>query len=139
GDTAWVADAQGRAVKVISALLRHLPSGHAYRVVFMRRHLDEVLASQKEMLVRRGEPTDAATDEELKALFEKHLAHIQAWARSQPNVSFLYVSYNALLATPRDEVPKIDAFLGVSLDEEAMLEVVDPALYRQRVDETRRR
>ena len=46
GDTAWVADAQGKSVKVISALLRYLPADYEYRILFMRRDLDEILASQ---------------------------------------------------------------------------------------------
>ena len=55
GDTAWVADAQGKVVKVISALLKHLPSSHNYQVIFLRRHMSEILASQRKMLIRRGE------------------------------------------------------------------------------------
>ena len=55
GDTEWVVDAQGKTVKVISALLKHLPSGYPYRVVYIRRNMTEILASQRKMLLRRGE------------------------------------------------------------------------------------
>ncbi|NJN53987.1 MAG: sulfotransferase [Anaerolineae bacterium] len=54
GDTAWVADAQGKVVKVISQLLRYLPADQEYRVIFMRRNMDEILASQQKMLINRG-------------------------------------------------------------------------------------
>ena len=37
GDTAWVAQAEGRAIKVVSALLEHLPPAYDYRVLFMNR------------------------------------------------------------------------------------------------------
>ena len=63
GDTAWVEDAQGKAVKVIAALLEYLPQEYTYKVLFMRRSMDEILASQKQMLIRSEKPTDEISDE----------------------------------------------------------------------------
>lgn len=132
GDTAWVAEAQGQVVKVISALLEHLPPGYQYRVVFMQRALPEVLASQKKMLQRRGEPTDRVSDEELARLFNKHLQKVETWLRAQPNFQVLYVDYNRMLADPLPHLHQVNQFLGGSLDEQRMAAVVDPALYRNR-------
>ena len=132
GDTAWVADAQGKVVKVISALLEHLPAGYQYRVVFMQRALPEVLASQKKMLERRGEPTDRVSDEEMTRLFTKHLQKVELWLRAQPNFQVLTVDYNRMLADPMPYVRQINQFLGETLDEQRMAEVVDPSLYRNR-------
>jgi hypothetical protein len=36
GNVAWVAEARGKVVKVISSLLQYLPSDYNYKVVFMR-------------------------------------------------------------------------------------------------------
>src|SRR5947207_7639439 len=47
-------EAEGKAVKVISQLLLSLPRGRTYKLIFMERPLPEVLASQDEMLKRRG-------------------------------------------------------------------------------------
>jgi hypothetical protein len=44
GETVWLAEAQGKAVKVISALLEFLPVEYTYRVIFMRRRIPEILA-----------------------------------------------------------------------------------------------
>jgi argonaute-like protein implicated in RNA metabolism and viral defense len=132
GDTTWVADAQGKVVKVISALLEHLPSGYHYRVVFMQRAMPEVLASQKKMLERRGEPSDRVSDEELARLFTKHLQKVETWLRSQPTFQVLYVDYNRMLVDPLPYVRQINQFLDGTLDEQRMAEVVDPALYRNR-------
>jgi len=44
----------------------------------------------------------------------------------------LYVSYNALLEDPEPYIRRINAFLGGNLNEQAMREVVDPSLYRNR-------
>lgn len=132
GDTTWLADAQGKVVKVISALLEHLPAGYQYKVVFMRRNMDEILASQKKMLERRGEPTDRVSDEDLTRLFNKHLQKVETWLRAQPNFAVLYVDYNAMLADPEPFVRQINQFLGGNLDEGKMATVVDPNLYRNR-------
>jgi hypothetical protein len=132
GDTTWVEEAQGKAVKVISALLKHLPERYTYKVIFMRRKIEEILASQKQMLIRRGEPADSASDEELTELFGKHLAQIQAWIDGQPNVEVIYVSYNEVMEKPLEQSERINQFLGETLDVEKMAAVVDRALYRQR-------
>ena len=132
GDHAWLDDTRGKVVKVISALLEHLPADHTYRVIFMARSLPEVLASQKKMLVNRGEPTDKVTDEELSGLYEKHLAKLERWLAEQAHMSVLHVSYNDVLRDPSQHAAEINRFLGGSLDEARMTEAVRPDLYRQR-------
>ncbi|MCP5094715.1 MAG: sulfotransferase [Chloroflexi bacterium] len=134
GDISWVADAQGKVVKVISQLLKHLPTGYEYRVVFMRRNMDEILASQQKMLLNRGEDPHKADDAEIAALFEKHLQSVISWMRLQPNVSALYVHYSDMLANPEPLVEQVNTFFGGGLDTKAMAEVVDPNLYRNRKD-----
>jgi hypothetical protein len=128
----WLEDAVGKVVKIISQLLRHLPSDYSYEIVFMRREMDEILASQERMLVRRGEETDKIADEKLAALFQQHLRGVQHWLNNQPNIDVIYVSYNQVLDHPWQEARRIDAFLDEDLDVQAMAGVVDPALYRQR-------
>jgi hypothetical protein len=132
GDAAWVEDAHGKAVKVISALLEHLPSTSAYKILFMQRRLPEVLASQRKMLERRGEPTDTISDEVMAELFEKHLQKVEAWMAAQPNMSVLYLPYHELAEHPERLTEQIVAFLGLNLDRPKMLAAVDPSLYRNR-------
>lgn len=132
GDVSWVADAPGKAVKVISALLEHLPSGYDYRVLFMQRNMEEILASQNKMLVRSGKPTDKVSDEQLAAMYAKHLAKVKAWLHEQSDFSVLYLDYNGILAEPQDHSNKVNQFLGESLDSLKMAAIVDPDLYRQR-------
>ena len=132
GDTAWVAEAQGKVVKVISALLEYLPPTYTDRAVFIRREMSEILASQKKMLERRGEPTDRVSDEELARLFSKHVQKVETWLRGQSNFSVLYVDYNKMLADPLPYVHQVNQFLGGALDEQKMAAMVDPTLYRNR-------
>ena len=132
GDTAWLAEAQGKAVKVISALLEHLPPTYRYKVIFMQRDLREVLASQRKTLLHRGEDPDKVDEERLRHLFAKHLQQVRLWLAQQPHMEVLEVSYNLLLQDPIPHVKRINAFLGGRLNEEAMAQVVDPTLYRNR-------
>jgi len=132
GDTAWVADAVGKSVKVISALLRHLPPDFEYRVVFMRRRLEESIESQKKMLVRRGEDPDKVSDEEVLALLHKHLDMVDQWLARQPNIRTLDVQYHEMIAQASVGVARLNAFLGGNLDASSMEKVVDESLYRNR-------
>jgi hypothetical protein len=131
-DRSWLSQAQGRAVKIISALLQHLPGNFSYSVIFLRRKLAQVLASQREMLIRRGEPTDAVSDERMAGLFRAHLRKVENWMETQPNVRVLYVDYNEILKEPLEQARRIDRFLGNALDVARMARVVDRSLYRQR-------
>jgi broad-specificity NMP kinase len=131
-DRDWLNDAEGKVVKIISQLLRHLPPDYAYKVVFMRREMDEVLASQKRMLLRRGEATDKIPDDRLADLFHQHVHRVQGWLEQQPNFDVIYVSYNQILEEPREQASRLAEFFAGALDVEAMTDVVDPELYRQR-------
>ena len=133
-DKDWLPLAQGRAVKVISFLLTELPPDRAYRVVFIRRALSEVLASQRAMLARRDIPVadPAADDRRMGALYRKHLWQAEGWLAVQPNIRTLYVDHRSAIAHPADTARAVAEFLGGSLDVEAMAAAVDPALHRQR-------
>jgi hypothetical protein len=134
-DRAWLDEAGGRAVKVISGLLEHLPRDRSYRVVFLHRTLAEVLASQRRMLERRGRPADPSSDAKMGALFEKHLAAVARMLEERSEIAVLNLNHGEVLADPRLAATRIAAFLAdlAALDTDAMAAAVDPALYRQRV------
>jgi len=131
GDTAWLPEARGRAVKVIAALLPHLPSKYEYRVLFMRRKMEEILASQAMMLENRGEESKV-DDDTMGRLFANHLQQVRGWMNSQPNLLYLDLDYNEIIVDPVPYVRQINQFLGGHLDEEKMIAVIDSSLYRQR-------
>jgi hypothetical protein len=132
GDTEWLPQAEGKVVKVISALVQHLPADYDYKVIFMERHMPEILASQRKMLVHRGEDADQMDDARMAELFAKHVANIKSWFGEQPNFDVLYVHYSAVLADPDWEARRVSAFLDDRINPEPMAEVVDPDLYRNR-------
>ena len=136
GDTGWIPQAQGKVVKVISALLKHLPPSYNYQVIFLRRHMSEILASQRKMLINRGEDPDKMDDAQMTMLFENHVRQVESWLALQPNIEVLYVHYSDVMADPLTAINSMGRFLGRDLDVRAMAEVVDPDLYRNRQTET---
>ncbi|HZD11191.1 MAG TPA: sulfotransferase [Candidatus Binatia bacterium] len=135
GDAEWLAQAEGKAVKVISALLKHLPGGYHYKIIFMQRHMPEILASQRKMLVHRGEDPASMDDARMADLFAKHLSAVEEQLSQQENADVLYVHYSDALQDPQTTAERVADFLGKELDVEAMVGVVDPALYRNRREE----
>ena len=131
-DNSWIGESEGRAVKVISYQLPHLPPDHQYKIIFMERKIKEVLASQRKMMQRRGEPEDDVPDAVMAGIFQKHLDEVGEWLSEQPNIDTVYISYNETLDDPETSAEQLAAFLGRELDIEKMMQIVDPKLYRQR-------
>ncbi len=130
-DKSWLAEARGKAIKIISHLLRELPDHHAYKVIFMNRRIQEVIRSQNKMLIRRGEEL-SGDDQNVNALFEQHLGLIQPWLRKQQNFSVLDLHYSEVVNDPLRGAAQIAEFLKTDLDQQRMASVVDPGLYRNR-------
>lgn len=130
----WLPPARGRAVKIISFLLTWLPEDYDYQVIFMDRDLDEVLASQQQMLERRGEaPADAAREAAaVRATYESHLAQVRRFLGVRRCFSTLTISYREAVADPAGTAARVAAFLGRRLDTAAMTAAVDASLYRNR-------
>lgn len=129
----WMQDAPGKAVKVISSLLEYLPPGYKYKIVFMRREIAEILASQKQMLIRRGENSDG-DDQQMAEMFQEHLKRVRVWLNNQPNMDVHYVDYNTLMGDPDPEIKAVAEFLSLNENLDAMLAVPDKKLYRQKAN-----
>jgi len=131
-DPDCIAEGEGKVVKVISRLLLSLPAGHEYRIIFMQRPLPEVLASQDQMLRRRGTYKEGADPAAISAAFEKHLREVYAWLDSKPYAKAIRVPYHEVLSRPKDIAQQLAQFLETPLDVEAMVQRVDASLYRNR-------
>jgi hypothetical protein len=124
-DASWLEQHRGQAVKIVYRLLYAMPPTLPARILFLRRDLREVVASQQAML-KQEEAFDWVR------LFESELARVEAWLRGQHQLQVLYLEHGELLSRPGPEMARIATFLNISLKVEAMIASVDPALYRQR-------
>lgn len=131
GNVAWLSNAGGKGVKVISALLEHLPPPYNYKIIFMEREINEILASQRKMLARRNE-TSKIDDADMEAQFRKHLSVVKPWLVRQPNMEVLYLSYNTLMSDPEPLCSRVVEFTRAPLNLSRMLEVPNAKLYRNR-------
>ncbi len=132
GDLAWLSEAVGRVVKIVTGLIMFLPSDYNYKIIFMRRDLNEILSSQKKMLGRLGKEDDNIPDDKMAKVYEEHLKEVRGWLIRQPNIETLYVNYNSMVKDPTEALTKINDFLGGGMDVPVMAGVVDKELYRER-------
>ena len=131
-DVSWLDDAAGKAVKIISFLLGWLPETNDYLVLFMRRDLHEVVASQHKMLITTG-AADTAGDVNLTLdLYARHLQEISRLLGARRCFTALDVEYRDVVRNSREEASRVARFLGLALDVQAMATAVDPRLYRNR-------
>lgn len=133
-DASWVDDSMGKVVKMVHLLLLDLPLKYEYRVVFMRRHLDEVVKSQNVMLQRKGKGTDDLPAEQIKKLYLSQIDKVQSYVSEHPeHFKLIEVEYNSVLEDPAPSIQSLTELLG-DLDTAAMRAVVEPSLYRNRAN-----
>jgi len=132
-DKSWLKQYRGQVIKTISFLLQDLPLDLNYKVVFMRRNIEEVLRSQNKMLERSGTAGTIVPDAKMRANYEFHLKKVYYRLEHTPNFEVLYVDYPAVVEDPLREAKRINTFLGGKLNFEAMAGAVESSLYRNRV------
>jgi hypothetical protein len=83
------------------------------------------------MLDHRGEDGGSG-DDQMREHYVEHLRHVKFMVGYRRHFDPLFVPYKAVLERPRDEARRINEFLGGIANEQAMVDVVDRALYRNR-------
>jgi hypothetical protein len=101
-------------------------------LVFMRRDLKEVVASQREMLRRLGRKGGTLSDAALMRTYAGQLVQVQNWLRKTPGVQVMAVDYAEALGNPPGTAQRLAAFLGAPFDAHASAGLVDPGLRRQK-------
>ncbi len=125
--------AYGKVVKVISALLPSLPLKHRYKIIFMTRPVDEVVASQWVMLEHLG-TAPVSERGHLESTLARHAHDILVGMSKHPGVKLLEVNYPDLIADSDSCVVRIAEFLGTALPApDAMRGAIRPELYRNKI------
>jgi len=137
-NNSWLPEAKGKVIKIISHLLACLPPELNYKIIFMERDLDEVLASQRKMLVNQGQGEENLSDERLGQIFSQQLRQVKKMLADR-QISTLFLGYQDVLEDPVEISTQLQAFLGNNLDQQAMRDVVDHNLYRQRLKTSKMR
>ncbi len=131
-DKSYVREGRGKVLKVISFLIKDLPDDNDYRVIFMRRDLDEVLASQNKMIQRLGTEDSTAAEDAMREAYRNDIVRTRLLCKRRPNFELIEVNYKSTVEEPTATARSVNAFLGGHLDEAAMRDAVDGSLYRNR-------
>ena len=117
--------AEGRSIKVISSLLKFLPSDRQYKIIFMQRDMNEILKSQTKMLHALNKDTGSNSDDDMQLFYQKHLHAVRQWLSQQRNMDTLYVDYKGVLEAPDEHIEAINRFLNIRPQINAMTACVD--------------
>jgi len=126
---------EGRAVKIVSPLLIHLPRNARYKVIFMDRPVEEVAISQGKMRNRlSGKALTVIETAEMERLLREHRAQVLAGLRAATQVSLLTLDYRELVSAPERAAERVADFVGRERlpHWQSMAAVVKPELYRNR-------
>lgn len=132
-DADWLHEARGKALKVVSPLLRYLPATEAFRIILVERPLTEVIVSQEVMRGQRREevmrnfPFQKALD--LQQEEQRIINRLQM----QPNMQLLKLSYYRCLEDPHAVLDELEKFLGVPLDRQKAVSAINAKLHRNKL------
>jgi hypothetical protein len=129
-DPSWIPQARGRVVKIVAQLLPYLPSGEQYRVVFLGRAMEEILASQQTMLARLGRTGAALSRADLTQAYSRDLTRVQGWLAERPAIPVLAVEYDEAIRSPARVAQRLAEFLGAPFDQLAAAGTVAAGLRR---------
>jgi hypothetical protein len=131
-DPLWVAEAEGKAVKIVVQLLKYLPEGHQYELLLISRDMEEIMASQGAMLERLNRTGGSVDKADLEKIFTRQFQEARDMAEKREDIRLLTLEHRRIIEDPAGQAGKIADFLSLQTDAEAMAAVVDPGLHRQK-------
>jgi hypothetical protein len=128
-DNSFLKDAAGKVVKIVAPLPVYLDKSLDYRIVFMRREIEEVLRSQEKMLNK----DQASEREKFRTIYEMHLKKTYHFFESN-SIPYIDIQYKQLLNESEQELKRLIDFLELSTPIEELLSVIKVDLYRNKVN-----
>lgn len=126
-DNSFLKDAVGKAIKIVAPLPMFMDKSLNYKVIFMRRDMDEVLRSQEVMLNK----DQSAEREKFRTIFQGHLDKTYQFLQTN-NIPYLDVNYAELVKDPGSILTEWKEFIGTDASMEELMNVVKPDLYRNK-------
>ena len=129
-DNACIEGIQGKAIKVLYHLLKHLPEDQRYKIIFMQRPLNEVMLSQDRMLAGLGREEIAPASAELAITFAGQIDATTQWIRQQKNMTLWECDYPDLVKNSASLLQDLSIFLERDLPLPCMQAQIQPQLHR---------
>lgn len=127
--------AENKVVKIVAPLLQYLPMNFRYKIIFMTRHLDEVLLSQATMLVRTGKKQQVDLNLNLANSYSNLLNEVKQWQlKFNKNIEMIEIDFAQLHNNADEGIAKISSFLETdNLLVTKMKAQINADLYRSKV------
>lgn len=121
---------KGKVVKITSYGLKFLPKNRTYKIIYMKRNLDEIINSMQTMMKVNNE-NKKSTRELLKKLED----FTEDLMEEDNNIYPYYINYNTLMKDPTPELNKLCIFLGIPESKiKKMVLAIDKDLYKERIE-----
>jgi len=126
----WSREHEGAVIKVVPVQAAMLCHGD-YRVAFMQRPYEEVLASATKLRKAQGTTADhiALNDPET---YRECFAMYEGWLKARRDISYLVMHYGNVIQNPVHEFTRL-AEAGWPLNPEAAATAVRPELHRHKI------
>lgn len=128
-DNTFLKDAVGKVVKIVAPLPVYLDKSLDYRIVFMRRDIEEVLRSQEKMLNK----DQTSEREKFRTIYEMHLKKTYHFFESN-SIPYIDIHYRQLLNESEQELKRLINFLKLTTPIEELLSVINVDLYRNKIN-----
>lgn len=128
-DNSFLKDAEGKVVKIVAPLPIYLDKALNYRIVFMRRDIEEVLRSQEKMLNK----DQTSEREKFRTIYEMHLKKTYHFFEAN-SIPYIDIQYKQLLNDSEVELNRLIDFLDLTTTVEELLSVIKSDLYRNKVN-----
>ncbi|MEY4571988.1 MAG: hypothetical protein RLZ10_1206 [Bacteroidota bacterium] len=127
-DNSFLKAAVGKVVKIVAPLPIFMDKSLPYRVIFMRREIEEILRSQEKMLNK----DQASEREKFTTIYNTHIQKTYQFFDGN-NIPYLDVNYRSLIENPEIEIIKLIDFLQIDVAWQDLAEMVKPDLYRNKI------
>ncbi len=127
-DNSFLKNALGKVVKIVAPLPIYMDKSLSYRVIFMRREIDEVLKSQEKMLNK----DQVSEREKFRTIYEMHLKKTYSFFYAN-NISFIDIQHKALLYDSENEIMKIKEFLNLKSPVQDLVSAIKLELHRNKL------
>lgn len=126
-DNSFLNDAHGKAVKIVCPLPMYLDLNFKYRVLVMRRNMEEILSSQEKMLNK----DQSGIKISFSKIYTNHLDRMYAFFKKN-NIDYIDVWYPELIANSEEVIDGIVKFCKLENNLKELKNVISPDLYRNK-------
>ncbi len=113
-----------KVIKVTAYGLKFLPPGD-YKIIYMVRELDEIMASMEKMAGKVDRDVE-------KPIFDRLNRYSIKLMDKRDDIEYIIVKYNDVLKDAAKEIERVNSFMGGKLNEREAVKAIDPKLYRNR-------